>query len=877
MSKPEVSIDNKISEAPKERKRLEVEYEANDLFKLEGLKAIRKRPDMYIGGRDVNGLHHLVYEIVANSVDEALAGRCNNIVIELSPDGSCSVTDDGHGIPVGINKQTGMPGVEMVLMEMHAGGKFENKAYNTAGGLHGIGLKAVNACSKWTKVTVWQGGKEHQIEFSKGEKTKDLHVIGKADKTGTRVSFLPDDEIFDTVEFKTPMIASRLRELAFLCKGIHIKLLDARTEERKEEIFHFQEGIKEFVAWHNRNKTKIHEDVVYAHKIVNQGAADEVEVEVAFQWTEGEGEAPAHTYGNFINNPFGGTHLTGFRKGLTRGMGRYITRYIEQKGRNKKGDVVPTGDDYREGLFTVISVKVKQPQFEGQTKVRLLNREVEQAVDTVVAASLEMYLEEHPKAAEKICEFALLAARARDAARKAREVVRKGALTTGFLAGKLADCQSKDRGECELYIVEGDSAGGSAKQGRDRVYQAILPLRGKILNVEKASLTKMLQHEEIQSLIAAIGTGIGNDDEEPKEPGKEKTEKVEKEKADRGSFDISRLRYDKVVIMTDADVDGSHIRTLLLTFFYRQLRKLIELGHIYVAQPPLYKVTRKKAQEYVRSEKQMSDTLMRMGIDGAKMRVPKGMDIASAGREYNGAQLRSEVFERMIRLEELSGKLAKKGVNATRYYAQYSADKKTLPSVIIVSADKAHYFHDHQEKEQNEFIKAREAAGFEVLTPAQIGDRETNLEKPLDRSKVEDRIEVEVIADEAAKVISQLEARGFPAWTIHGRENQAEQFMLSFEGEPEEHPIPSLAHLINRVREQGKKGLSIQRYKGLGEMNASELWETTMDPKNRVLLKITMEDLEEVDEIFTILMGDQVEPRRAFIEKHALEVKNLDI
>lgn len=566
MSKPEVSTDNKISEAPKERKRLEVEYEANDLFKLEGLKAIRKRPDMYIGGRDVNGLHHLVYEIVANSVDEALAGRCNNIVIELSPDGSCSVTDDGHGIPVGINKQTGMPGVEMVLMEMHAGGKFENKAYNTAGGLHGIGLKAVNACSKWTKVTVWQGGKEHQIEFSKGEKTKDLHVIGKADKTGTRVSFLPDTEIFETVDFKTPMIASRLRELAFLCKGIHIRLLDARTEERKEEIFHFQEGIKEFVAWHNRNKTKIHEDVVYAHKIVNQGAPDEVEVEVAFQWTEGEGEAPAHTYGNFINNPFGGTHLTGFRKGLTRGMGRYITRYIEQKGRNKKGDVVPTGDDYREGLFTVISVKVKQPQFEGQTKVRLLNREVEQAVDTVVAASLEMYLEEHPKAAEKICEFALLAARARDAARKAREVVRKGALTTGFLAGKLADCQSKDRGECELYIVEGDSAGGSAKQGRDRRTQAILPLRGKVLNAEQANAQKLLSNKELQDIVSALGCGMGE------------------------QLDLGKLRYGKIFLLMDADADGHHISTLLLTFFFRHMKKLIDAGHIYLAQPPLYRI-----------------------------------------------------------------------------------------------------------------------------------------------------------------------------------------------------------------------------------------------------------------------------------------------
>jgi DNA gyrase subunit B len=831
------------------------QYTADDLMKLEGLEGIRKRPDMYIGGRDINGLHHLVFEIVANSVDEALAGRCDNIVVEFNQDGSCTVTDDGHGIPVGMNKQTGKPGVEMVMADLHAGGKFEGKAYNTAGGLHGIGLKAVNACSDHTVVTVWQNGKEHVIEFSKGKKTKDLRVTGESDRTGTRVMFKPDMTIFETTEFKYAAVATRLRELAFLAKGLKITLQDHRGEG-KEEIFHFKDGIKEFVAWHNRNKTKINEDVVYVHKMVNGGADEEVDVEAAFQWCDGEGELPTHTYGNYINNPFGGTHLTGFRKGLTRGLGRYITRYVEKKG--KKKVVMPGGDDYREGLYAVISVKVKNPQFEGQTKVRLLNREVESAVDQVVAEAMEIFLEENPKSAERICEHALVAARAREAARKAREVVRKGALQTGFLASKLADCLTRKPDEAELYIVEGDSAGGSAKQGRERTFQAILPLRGKILNVEKATLAKMLQHTEIQNLIASIGTGIGT------------------EEASKGGFDISKLRYKKIIIMTDADVDGSHIRTLLLTFFYRQLSQLIDAGNVFVAQPPLYKVTRKKKSEYVRSDREMNDTLMRMGIEGASMRVPSDMDIGAKGREFSGAQMRSEIFERLIKLEELAGKVARKAINPTRYFANFNAEHKSLPTTVIFSEDKARYFHDHEEPELNKFIGERLKKGFEVLTPAEIGNRETDLDTKFDRDKVEERVELPELAEQAAEVIAQLDVRGFPAWTINGRENQAEQFMLRFEDE-EEQPCISLNELLHKVREQGRKGISIQRYKGLGEMNADELWETTMDPANRVLMQVTMEDADAADEMFTILMGDQVEPRRQFIERHALEVKNLDV
>ncbi|MHC4840836.1 MAG: DNA gyrase subunit B, partial [Planctomycetota bacterium] len=815
----------------------EAVYEADDLKKLEGLEGIRKRPDMYIGGRDVNGLHHLVFEIVANSVDEALAGRCDTITVEFNKDGSCEVTDDGHGIPVGMNKQTGKPGVEMVLTDLHAGGKFEGKAYNTAGGLHGIGLKAVNACSDWTRVTVWQGGKEHQIAFARGEKTEDLNVTGDADKTGTRVAFLPDPTIFDVLEFKYSAVAVRLRELAFLAKGITIKLIDHR-EDGQSEIFHFKDGIKEFVAWHNRNKTRLNEDVVYAQKKVNDGADDEVEVEAAFQWCDGEGELPTHTYGNYINNPFGGTHMTGFRKGLTRGMGRYMSRYLEKKGKNKggkkKGPSV-SGEDYREGLYAVVSVKVKNPQFEGQTKVRLLNREVETAVDQVVAEALEMFLEEHPKAAEKVCEHALVAARAREAARKAREVVRKGALQTGFMASKLADCITKKPDEAELYIVEGDSAGGSAKQGRERTFQAILPLRGKILNVEKATLAKMLQHTEIQNLIASVGTGIGTE-----EPSK-------------GGFDISKLRYKKIIIMTDADVDGSHIRTLLLTFIFRQLPQLIEAGNIFVAQPPLYKVTPKgkKKGEYVRSDAEMNDTLMSIGLKTIDVAIPADMDIGAAGREFSGNQFRSEVFERLIRLEQLRGRVARRGVNPVRYFSQYNAETKTMPSSVVFSADRANYFHDHEEPELNKFIGERDKAGFEVLSTAEIQNRETQIDGTFDPKKVEERVEMPELAKDVAEVITELVVRGFPAWTINGREDQAHQFELRFE-DKESKFVDSLNDLLGAVREHGGTGISIQRYKGLGEMNADELWETTMDPTNRVLLQVTMEDADAADEMFTI-------------------------
>ncbi|MEE9312458.1 MAG: DNA gyrase subunit B [Planctomycetota bacterium] len=835
-------------------------YDANDLKKLEGLEGIRKRPDMYIGGRDVNGLHHLVFEIVANSVDEALAGRCDTITVEFNKDGSCEVTDDGHGIPVGMNKQTKKPGVEMVMMDLHAGGKFEGKAYNTAGGLHGIGLKAVNACSDWTRVTVWQGGKEHLITFARGKKTKDLHTVADADKTGTRVAFLPDPTIFETLDFKYGPVAVRLRELAFLAKGITINLIDHR-EDGQSEVFHFKDGIKEFVAWHNRNKTRLNEDVVYVHKTVNPDTDEEVEVEAAFQWCDSEGELATHTYANYINNPFGGTHMTGFRKGLTRGMGRYMTRYLEKKGKikNKKAPSV-SGEDYREGLYAVISVKVKNPQFEGQTKVRLLNREVEVAVDQAVSAGLEMYLEEHPKSAEKICDSALIAARAREAARKAREVVRKGALQTGFMASKLADCISKNPDHAELYVVEGDSAGGSAKQGRERMYQAILPLRGKILNVEKATLAKMLQHTEIQNLIASVGTGIGTE-----EPSK-------------GGFDISKLRYKKLIIMTDADVDGSHIRTLLLTFLFRQLPQLIESGNIYVAQPPLYKVTPKgkKKGEYVRSDAEMNDTLMNIGLNSVTIAIPSDMDIDAAGREFSGSQFRSEVFERLIRLEQLRGRVARRGVNPVRYFAQYNAETKTMPSSIVFSADRAQYFHDHEESELNKFIAERYNAGFEVLATAEIHNRETQIDGVFDPKTVEERIEMPEVAGDVAEVITELAVRGFPAWTINGREDQAHQFELRFD-DSDSIFVDSLNALLSKVREFGGTGISLQRYKGLGEMNADELWETTMDPANRVLLQVTMDDADAADEMFTILMGDQVEPRRAFIERHALEVKNLDV
>ena len=824
-----------MAKATKDKKKGS-DYTAADIVRLEGLEGIRKRPGMYIGGPTLEGLHQLVYEIVSNSIDEALVGRCSAISVTLNDDGSCSVSDDGHGIPVGINPKYKIPAVQMVFCDLHAGGKFENKAYNVSGGLHGIGLKAVNALSEWTEVEVRIDGGLHHQRYERGKVKSDLRALGPTDGHGTKVSFFPDSQIFkDTIEFHYATISSRLRELAFLCKGVTINISDQRGAEPKEDTFHYADGIKEFVAYKNRNKVKIHNEVVYISK-----QSGDTEIECALQWTDSEAPESFLAYTNLIANRDGGTHLTGLRKGVTRALSKFSTRWLERNGTKK--DRMPTGDDFREGLVGVISVKVKVPQFSNQTKDKLLNREVESAVDSAMSESIEIYMEEHPKAAAAIVRRAILAARAREAAKKAREVVRKSAMAVGGLPGKLADCQSKKSEECEVYLVEGDSAGGTAKQGRDRRIQAILPLRGKILNVEKAQVAKMLQHEEIRTIITALGAGFGRDE-----------------------FNLEKLRYSKVIIMTDADVDGSHIRTLLLTFFFRQMPELVASGHVYIAQPPLYHVKKGKKEEYVLSDKQMNDTLMRLGLSGSSL-SSIGNNGKSAVKDLSGAKLR-ELLELLVKLEEYSILVRKKGLDFGRYISQWNKKSGSLPMYVIVLDGEVHYFHSDDElmKFSAQQTKARKG-DFVLVTE----------EDYYSGRKSDGALQVEIhLAPKIGEAIKKLQVRGFEPQDWAAGEDTKMRFSIT--NNDESHEVKCLYDALEKVRELGGTGLTIKRFKGLGEMNAEELWETTMNPDNRTLLQVTLEDEEAASDIFTILMGDQVEPRREFIEKYALDVKNLDI
>lgn len=820
-------------------KQKQAEYTAEDIVKLEGLEGIRKRPGMYIGGPTTEGLHQLVYEIVSNSIDEALVGRCESISVTLLADGSCSVEDDGHGIPVGINSQTGMPAVTMVFCDLHAGGKFNNKAYNVSGGLHGIGLKAVNALSEWTTVEVRQNGKVHHQRYERGKVATDLKEIGPTTEHGTKVTFYPDKEIFvESIEFHSATIAARLRELAFLCAGVHITLRDLRGEEEKTENFHYADGIREYVAFKNRNKTKIHDDVIWISRGTETGGVD-----CAIQWTDSEAAESILAFTNLIPNRDGGTHLTGVRKGVTRALTKYAARWLEKNGTKK--DTMPSGDDFREGLVGVVSVKTQNPQFSNQTKDKLLNREMESLVDQALSEALEIYLEEHPKQADAIVRRSILAARAREAAKKAREVVRKGAMVLGGLPGKLADCQSKKPEQCELFLVEGDSAGGTAKQGRDRSFQAILPLRGKILNVEKAQLAKMLQHEEIRTIITALGCGIGRDE-----------------------FNLDKLRYHKIVIMTDADVDGSHIRTLLLTFFFRQMPILVEKGFIYIAQPPLYKIRKGKKEEYVISEREMNDSLMRLGIQGSKLTM-LGKGNQPEGEGFEGPRLR-ELLELAVRLEETGAILRKRGVDVDKYLAQWDAENGTLPTYLVQWEGKSHWFHDDVSLEAFSKAQTQKHAGeFALITE----------EDYWSGRKDKGALLVEIhMAQKVVDVVKKLEVRGIRPQDWAG-EAGAMRFRVEMESKNEgnlNRTFTALRQVLAAIRESGREGLDIQRFKGLGEMNDDQLWDTTMDPASRTLLQVTLEDEQAADEMFTVLMGEVVEPRREFIEKHALEVKNID-
>ena len=788
------------------------EYGADSIKVLEGLAAVRKRPAMYIGSTGPLGLHHLVYEVVDNSIDEALAGFCDEVYVVLHLDGSVTVEDNGRGIPVDLHKGQNKTAAEVVMTVLHAGGKFDSDSYKVSGGLHGVGVSVVNALSSRLDLEIRRNQRIYRQSYERGVPIEPLKEDGDTIKRGTKITFWPDPEIFETTEFSFETLSQRLRELAFLNGGVMIHILDERSE--KSHDFHYEGGISSFVEYLNRAKTPLHPQPIYF-----TGNREGVEIEVAIQYNDGYDEK-IFSFANNINTHEGGTHLIGFKAALTRTMNNYATANNLLK--NVKTAI--SGDDLREGMATVISVKVPDPQFEGQTKTKLGNSEIKGYVETLMNEKLAVYLEENPQVARKILEKGIEAARAREAARKARDLTRrKGALEGLSLPGKLADCQEKDPALCEIYLVEGDSAGGSAKQGRDRRYQAILPLKGKILNVEKARFDKMLTSNEIRTLITAMGTGIGKED-----------------------FDVSKLRYHRIIVMTDADVDGSHIRTLLLTFFFRQMPELVERGHLYIAQPPLYKAKRGKKEIYLKDEAALQEYLLGEGVEGMTVQMEK------SGKVMRGKQI-IPTLRNIIEYNEHFAKMVHKGVNA-----------EVLK--VFVYGKVFNGFADMADLQPlADRLKGIEPrADFQVLEePARILFTLGNV-----RARIDQTI-LEYLSSHEYKLLLQ-------AYRQVEEVCQQENALISAEGK-EEVAIDDRQELLAFFLDRAKKGQYIQRYKGLGEMNPEQLWETTMDPEKRVLLQVKIEDVVEADEIFTVLMGDQVEPRREFIENNALNVSNLDI
>ncbi len=805
-----------------DEKKDPAKYDASNIQVLEGLEAVRMRPAMYIGDTFSRGLHHLVYEVVDNSIDEALAGYCTEVEVIINQNESLTVIDNGRGIPVDIHPKEKKPAVEVALTTLHAGGKFDKNSYKVSGGLHGVGVSCVNALSEWLEVEVKREGKIHHQRYERGKTVSKLTVIGKTKTTGTKVTFKPDKTIFkETHVFAYDILAKRLRELAFLNKGLLIKLNDVRADKPKETVFQFKGGIVSFVEHLSQNKEVLHKKVCYFEK-----EKDGVVIEVALQYNDSYTEN-VFSYANNINTIDGGTHLSGFRSALTRA----INQYTKNK-KSAKDAVVISGDDTREGLTAVISVKLPNPQFEGQTKSKLGNSEIDGLVSSVTFESLNTFFEENPPVANKIIDKALLAAQAREAARKARELTRrKGALDSGGLPGKLADCSEKDPSMCELYLVEGDSAGGSAKQGRDRTFQAILPLKGKILNVEKSRLDKILSNEEIRTIITALGSGVGED------------------------FNVEKLRYHKIILMCDADVDGSHIRTLILTLLYRQMLPLIENGHVYIAQPPLYKVARGKREEYIQTEKEMNDLILDLGLDGIKM---TNLD---AKKTYNAGQLK-EIMELLVQVEHALEILKRRNIDIKVLLENYDAKIKKFPKYIVKSKGKDVYVYD--DKELAEYTKDDEESQYiEIFEAEDLAEVQLKLDKHgLDLKQYEK------VQDQGPLLAKDKKEK---AKTV------ALKPLFSIEDEKDLHELFSLKEINEFIRAQAKKGMHVQRYKGLGEMNPQQLWDTTMDPQRRTLLRVTLEDAVEVDKTFSILMGDAVEPRREFIEAYAHEVKNLDI
>jgi len=804
-------------------------YSADQIKVLEGLEAVRKRPSMYIGNVSIEGLHHLVYEVVDNSIDEAMAGYCDLIKVIIHTDNSVSVEDNGRGIPVGIQKSENMPAVEVVMTKLHSGGKFDNHSYKVSGGLHGVGVSVVNALSKFMEVEIYSENKIYHQTYEKGKKIRELSVIGKTKKRGTKIHFVPDTEILETDDFNYEILIRRLRELAFLNKGVRLTIEDERSD--KKDAFFYKGGIVSFVEYLNKMHTPLHKPIFM------EGTKNDVQIEVAVQYNNTFKEK-IFSFANNINTIEGGFHLIGFKAALTRTINQYSTNGSLPK--NLKAKI--SGDDIREGLAAVISIRIKSPQFEGQTKTKLGNSEVKGLVESLINEKLSMFLEENPSTARKIIGKAVDASRARDAAKRARDLARKqGALVDSTLPGKLADCQVSDPSERELFIVEGDSAGGSAKQGRDRKFQAILPLKGKILNVEKSRFDKILRSEEIKNIITALGTGVGQEE-----------------------YNIEKIRYHKTIIMTDADVDGSHIRTLLLTFFYRHMPEMIDNGYLYIAQPPLFKVGKGKKSTYLKNEKELNDQILKRTCDKKNVKFGEKEEILSDHKLYIFMANLSEYFSIISRFKErgIIGDLIETLFKEEVENKDFLQDKQKMLALKHILNKNNYNVSEIIFNNERDIYEMTVAPSFDKQNELRSAELLSNI-KPLKISR--------------NFIYSNDFQKGLILSKSILKNDKPPFFIFNKEDEKDAIQIEDKEQLLSYFINEGKKGLGIQRYKGLGEMNPDQLWETTMNPDKRTLLQVKVEDAVETDEIFTVLMGEQVEPRREFINDNALEVSMLDI